>query len=209
MRWYASVLSGENGKSVPPSTEVGDHRRSTDLSVDRAVGKVVASQLFQEFLQLSDDERRMLLWNLKNVEYALGANLSDLSMKFWDIDERHAFDGDHVILRQGYTAVIEHLLKQLKSRGKRFELHLDFPVAKIEYARKSSSRLFLSPSRDQQFVDLSDTCSVASQSGTTVPCDFIVCAVPLGVLKAVQEETHEQGSNQIKFAPPLPFLKVQ
>jgi hypothetical protein len=32
----------------------------------------------------------MLVWNLKNVEYALGANASlDLSMKYWDIDERH------------------------------------------------------------------------------------------------------------------------
>lgn len=182
MRWYASVLSAQHPSSAtPPLVDVGDHRKSSDLSVDRAVGSVIANQLFDDFQNLSGDERRMLLWNLKNVEYALGANLSDLSMKFWDIDERHAFDGDHVILRQGYTVVVEHLLKQLQQRGDRFQYHLNFAVDRIEYARKTSSRPYTTPSRNQQYVDLSDTCCVSAQSGRRIMCDMVVCCVPLGV----------------------------
>jgi hypothetical protein len=40
-------------------------------------------------------------------------------MKYWDIDERHAFEGDHVILETRYSVVIDHLLKDLKKRGDR------------------------------------------------------------------------------------------
>ena len=60
----------------------------------------------------------MLLWNTKNIEYALGANISDLSMKYWDADERHAFEGDHVLLKQGFSAVIEYMLASLEKAAK-------------------------------------------------------------------------------------------
>jgi hypothetical protein len=145
------------------------------------VGNVIASQLFEEFQALSADERRMLLWNLKNVEYALGANMSDLSMKFWDIDERHAFDGDHVILKQGYSVIVEHLLRKLQTRGDKFQYHLNFVVDTIEYARKTMSLKDANASRAHQFVDISDTCCVSSRTGQKFPCDMIVCCVPLGV----------------------------
>jgi len=36
---------------------------------------------------LTDKERRLLTWHRKNVEYAFGANLGDLSMKYWDIGQ--------------------------------------------------------------------------------------------------------------------------
>jgi Flavin containing amine oxidoreductase len=166
---------------APLLVDVGEHRRSTDLSVDRAVGNVIAGQLFEDFQKLTVDERRMLLWNLKNVEYALGANLSDLSMKFWDIDERHAFDGDHVILRQGYSVIVEHLLKELQLRGNRFQYHVDFAVENIEYNRKTTSQKYATVSRCHQYVDLSDTCCVSSRSGSSITCDMVVCCVPLGV----------------------------
>jgi Flavin containing amine oxidoreductase len=239
VRWYASVLRTQepSAASAPDLVDVGDHRRSTDLSVDRAVGNVIASQLFEEFQKLTVDERRMLLWNLKNVEYALGANMSDLSMKFWDIDERHAFEGDHVILRQGYGVIVEHLLKELQRRGNRFQYHTDFAVDKIEYNRKTTSQKYASESRSHQYVDLSDTCCVSSRSGSRIGCDMVVCCVPLGVSpsksgsvlcvcttltlnsgtsaqvlkEAVQDEVSIDSSatlNKINFQPPLPFSKV-
>jgi hypothetical protein len=118
---------------------------------------------------------------LKNVEYALGANMSDLSMKFWDIDERHAFEGDHVILQQGYSVIVDHLFRQLQARGDKFQYHLNFVVDKIEYARKTMSLKNDNPLRAHQLVDISDTCCVSSKTGDRIPCDMVVCCVPLGV----------------------------
>ena len=143
-------------------------------------------------------------------KYALGANVKDLSMQWWDIDEHHAFEGDHVLLKQGYSTVIDHLHCQLRKRGDRFQCKLGFAVGTIDYNRKTST----SPppsrgSRGRKFIELSDTCCVSSQDGTqTVKCDFVVSAVPLGVLKASlveSEADHEEP--RLSFEPPLPFLK--
>lgn len=215
VRWYASGLGDPVvGSGKPKATGVPDHRRSSDISVDRAVGNAIASQQVGNFEKLSEEERRMLFWNLKNVEYALGANLSALSMKFWDIDERHAFEGDHVLLRQGYSTVVNHLLQQLLSRGRSFRNYLNCPVGKIEYSRKTTSQTYAGSCRRLQLIDLSDTCCVTSEDGRrSINCDFVVCAVPLGVLKEAMvkelddedKPTPERG--HLKFAPSLPFLK--
>lgn len=188
--------------SVPPS-----HRRSCDVSVDNAVGKSILKHKLTEFALLTDEERRMLTWNLKNVEYALGANLKDLSMRFWDIDERHAFEGDHVLLRQGYSVVIDHLQQMLQQRGDRFSFILNFPVGKLEYNRKTSTQPYVNVQpRNRKFLDLSDTCRVTSQDNSqSIGCDFILSAVPLGVLKASMRD--DSQDLKIVFRPPLPFIK--
>jgi Flavin containing amine oxidoreductase len=183
------------------------HRMSGDLSVDVAVGEAIAKKKRSDFAFLSEEERNMLVWNTKNIEYALGADIKDLSMKFWDIDERHAFEGDHVLLRQGYSIVIEHMYKMLKKRGNRFISMLNFPVGILEYSRKTSTQPYINiHPRNRKFVDLADTCCVTSQDGKQrVVCDFVVSAVPLGVLKASVSESNE---SKIAFQPPLPFSKV-
>jgi [histone H3]-N6,N6-dimethyl-L-lysine4 FAD-dependent demethylase len=180
---------------------------SGDVSVDIAVGEAIAKKNRSEFAFLSEEERNMLVWNTKNIEYALGADIKDLSMKFWDIDERHAFEGDHVLLRQGYSVVIDHMYKLLKKRGDRFTTMLKFAAGKVEYSRNTSTQpcINMHP-RNRKFVDLTDTCCVTSQDGKQrVVCDFVVSAVPLGVLKASVRESNEF---KIAFQPPLPFIKV-
>ena len=184
------------------------HRLASDVSVDTAVGEAISKYKRTEFAKLSKEERNMLVWNAKNVEYALGANIEDLSMRFWDIDERHAFEGDHVLLRQGYSIVIDYMHRMLEKRGNRFTVLLNFQVGSIEYSRNTSTQPYVNiHPRNRKFVDLSDSCSVTSQDGKQcIKSDFVVSAVPLGILKAsVQEETDE---SKIVFCPPLPFIKV-
>lgn len=207
IRWYSSVLgSGGTRGASPIATDVRRHRRSEDVSVDQAVGNAISSQEFAEFERLSEEERRMLFWNLKNVEYALGANMSDLSMKFWDIDERHAFEGDHVILRQGYSRVVDHLVDELQKRGGKFRYRLDFPVGHIEYGKNTGFQSYAGGSRGHQYVDLSETCCVTARDGSSsVHCDFVVCAVPLGVLK--DSISNKDAKTRLSFSPPLPFVK--
>jgi len=213
VRWYGSVLGKrDKGRYVrePLATDVGSYRKSSDVSVDRAIGNAIAKEKRAQFERLSEEERRMLFWYMKNTEYALGANLRDLSMKFWDIDERHAFEGDHVLLREGYSAVVGYVLQQLLRRGKRFRYELNFPVGRIEYARKTTSQTYTGSAKRLHLVDLSDTCCVTSSDGKkSVKSDFAVCAVPLGVLKEAvsSEDEQDNNSNKIEFSPVLPFVK--
>ena len=242
IKWYSSVfvdkareegrekknsnninLSNEDASSSkekrgPKPVGVPPHRRSTDRSVDYEIGRAISKHKLRQVSKLGVAEQRMLMWNTKNVEYALGANISDLSMKYWDSDERHAFEGDHVLLRQGYSSVIQHMLASLQQAGKdRFQHVLNFPVGKVEYARKSVTKRYSRDARSRlqrKLVDLSDTCSVTSQDGKdTRYFDFLVCAVPLGVLKEATErntEAEEQGklTNKLMFVPSLPFSKI-
>ena len=221
MRWYASEFKptrngtdenlGSQITTVDPGRHtVGRHRETSDISVDEAVGKVIAKGRLDEVASLSEDEHRMLLWNIKNIEYALGANISDLSMKYWDIDERHAFEGDHVILKQGYSCVVDHIHNKLKQRGERFSCLLNTPVSRIEYARKTSTRPFFGGiQRHKRFLELSDTCQVVFENeAESLPCDFVVCAVPLGVLKdSINRENQPDDSAKLFFEPSLPFSK--
>ena len=184
------------------------HRLASDISVDVAVGEAISKYKRKDFALLSGEERNMLIWNAKNVEYALGANIEDLSMKFWDIDERHAFEGDHVLLRQGYSIVIDHMHRMLKKRGNRFTTQLNFPVGSIDYSRNTSTQQYINiHPRNRKFIDLSDTCCVTSQDGKQIiKSDFVVSAVPLGILKASIQE--EPDGSKITFSPPLPFIKA-
>jgi monoamine oxidase len=223
VRWYASIfaqIEGENANSkdifkvmnpklvTPPS-----HRRSSDSSIDCAIGSAIAKHRFREFSKLTKNEHRMLLWNTKNVEYALGANISDLSMKYWDADDRHAFEGDHVLLKEGYSSVVDHMVESLHQSGSaRFEYILNFPAGKVDYGRKSTTQAFGRDrfGRERHLTELSDSCSVTSEDGSqTKYFDFVVCAVPLGVLKESVERHHDAPpSNKISFSPSLPFSKI-
>jgi monoamine oxidase len=208
VRWYASFLNDRKSCAAKLlSTRPPPHRMSSDVSVDAAVGETIVKHKRSDFAFLSEEERNMLIWNTKNVEYALGADIKDLSMKFWDIDERHAFEGDHVLIRQGYSIVIDHIHSMLKKRGDRFTTLLNFPVEKLEYSRKTSTQPHINTHpRNRKFVDLSDTCCVSSQdSNQSILCDFVVSAVPLGVLKASVSDSND---SKIEFCPPLPFIKV-
>lgn len=233
VRWYSSVFvergqneeteGAKNGSDknagtsksadLPMPKGAPPHRRSSDKSIDFEIGKAISEHKFREFSKLSNDEHRMLLWNTKNIEYALGANISDLSMKYWDADERHAFEGDHVLLKQGFSAVIEYMLASLEKAGSdRFNYVLDFPVGKVEYARKSATQAYRRDrlGRERKLVELSDTCSVTSQDGTqTKYFDFLVCTAPLGVLKeSVQRAGEQDSSDKLSFSPCLPFSKI-
>jgi monoamine oxidase len=222
IRWYSSVFmndekrkleNGDRKESTLEATGAPVHRQSSDRSIDFEVGKAIAKHKLREFSKLSTKEHRMLLWNTKNVEYALGANIVDLSMKYWDADERHAFEGDHVLLKQGYSAVVDHMLESLEKTGPdRFECVLDFPAGKVEYARKSATQLLGGNKlgRERKLVELSDSCCVSSQDGTqTKHFDFLVCAMPLGVLKeSVARAGEPETNDKVSFQPGLPFSKI-
>jgi monoamine oxidase len=220
VRWYASGFAGSAlGKSksssimAPKATGPPPHRRSNDRSLDCEIGKAIARYRLRDFAKLTEDEHRMLLWNIKNVEYAIGANLNMMSTKYWDVDDRHAFEGDHVLLRTGFSKVIDHMFANLKCMGPdKFEYFLEYPVGDVEYGRKSARQPFGRDrfGRTRALAELSDTCSVTSEDGRdTKYFDFLVCTVPLGVLKeSVQRKKRGDQAKGLAFKPRLPFAKT-
>jgi lysine-specific histone demethylase 1 len=225
VRWYASCFSKDDSTKtkLSPTDSANDmtsmvvitppHRKSNDRSVDFQIGKVIAKHKFREFSKLTTEEHRMLLWNSKNVEYALGSNLDNLSMRYWDVDDRHAFEGDHVLLKEGYSAVIDHMLRSLEEVGSgKFEYFLNFPVGKVEYGRKTEREAYGKDrfGRERHLADLSDSCGITSEDGNeTKYFDFLVSAVPLGVLKESVERAEDvECEKKMTFVPPLPFCKI-
>jgi len=219
VRWYASNLREEEGELMPVATDVAECRHSSDISVDLAIG--TSLDWGKHYLKSQDN--KLLLWNSKNTEYAMGANMKDLSMRFWDADEKHALSGDHVLLRQGYTQVVQYLFNRCK-QDPFFKCLLGFPVGLVEYARKTMTKPYpKSQERQSQTIELSDTCRVhsrdASQSHTF---DFVVSALPLGVLKESKDLSSSPSANlngadeankknleskTLLFNPPLPQVK--
>lgn len=217
VRWYAETLDKEDATTEMNlrKHDAASHRVSSDVSIDLAIGKAVAKHNHREFRKFGSQENSLLLWNTKNVEYALGANISDLSMKFWDSDERHAFEGDHVLMKQGYSAVVRHLEKGLRSKGDKFKCELNFAAGKIDYARKSTTEAYPSSldGRVRNLIELSDSCCVTSKDGSqNIKFDCVVSTLPLGVLKhsveAAASSDAAKKSRGVVFDPPLPFAKV-
>lgn len=228
-RWYGSVLgnNADSEQSDPPRTLPPSHRTSTDITIDNAVGAALRRR--EEFEYLSTQEHSLLRWYCENAQYALGADMKDLSMMFWDSDETHAFEGDHVYIKQGYSSLVDHLLRKCEAHGDAFKIVRNFPVGKLEFARNSTSHPYqdidASSSKSTTRIDLSDACSATSMDGkSSHNFDFAVCAVPLGVLKdSVDSMTSKstpatvahsslsgpsvKACDRLTFEPPLPFSK--
>lgn len=216
VRWYAAALLQSNLARATPSpeshtslltpTDVPEHRYSSDITIDYAIGAEIAKRRRGQFAKLTKEDQRVLLWNTKSMESNLGANITDLSLKFWENDERHAFEGDHVVLTEGYSTVIQHMLENLKRKGDRFKCILNLEVGKVEYARKSTTQPYADRSgKQRKFIELSDTCCVTSQDESqSFMFDFVICTVPLGVLK----ESILTTEGTLAFQPPLPYSKV-
>eukprot|EP00978_Attheya_sp_CCMP212_P012793 scaffold31977_cov51-Attheya_sp.AAC.2 len=222
VRWYASSLRkadhGQDSKKGIIAADAPRHRHSSDISIDHAFGEVLTRER-KQFRRLSEEEHNLILWNIKNTEYALGANIQDLSMKYWDTDEEHAFEGEHVLLKQGYSTIIDHMLTKCATFGDKFQCLLNCPVESIEYSRKSTSHPYRN---SQNIVDLSDTCQITVRDKPdTYKFDCVVCALPLGVLKhsvesaevPISRATASSDGNipapdkSLVFHPPLPLAK--
>jgi monoamine oxidase len=87
------------------------------------------------------------------LEFSTGGDISKLSSKFFDDDEE--FNGDDVIITNGYDKVTDFMAQGL-------EIRLSTRVTGINYA---------------------NTKVVITANGSNIQADFVVVSVPLGVLK--------------------------
>lgn len=185
---------------------IPDNRRSNDASVDEAIAAFALKDGFSSLTSISTETKYMLQWYTKNEEKKLGANIADISMKYWDVDDRYAFEGGDVLLKEGYSRLVQHMFQSLTARGDCFKCLLKSSAARIEYNCASTKRMQIDHSKKTRMLDLSDSCCVTTNMGVLIKSDFVVCAVPLGVLKASVEK-RPRTKPPILFTPSLPDVK--
>ena len=168
---------------------------------------------------MTNDERAVFDWHTANLEMSCGVNLDKLG-KQWNDDEQYGYNGCHVVLKEGFGAIISGLAQGVKVRYGTVVHSIrvvtpDDAISKkqektksstpISSKRRSTRLLQQRPAKSQEKEDtLRDEpigrphskLVVATNQGI-LECDSVIVTVPLGVLK----------ENCIAFDPPLPARK--
>ena len=132
---------------------------------------------YQDLLNLTPQDLRLLNWHIANLEYANAANLNKLSLGGWDQDSGNEFQGEHCQVIGGYTQVPRGIMQSPTP----LDVRTRTVVTRIEYDAE----------------DEDGSAKVHCKGGGVFDADHVVFTAPLGVLK------HES----IAFDPPLPSWK--
>ena len=139
-----------------------------------------AIEQYQDLIQLTPQDMRLLNWHHANLEYANAAPVSFLSLSSHDQDTGNEFEGAHSEVIGGYTQVPRGLFN-LPSK---LDVRFDRVVDSIHYNED--------PSIPSEY-----TTKVVCTDGEVIEADEVVVTAPLGVLK----------DDVIDFDPPLPGWK--
>lgn len=157
--------------SVPENAEEGSPYSQSKLEEDISLGKCL-SEIISKHNNISDESWKVLEWYLTSIEGIYGADLSWLSLKNWDQDDTYNYGSENSLILQGYGNLIDSLAQGL-------DIRLGFRVDRIDYG---------SPY---------EKIKVETSKGT-FEADYVICTVPLGILK----------TGGIIFTPPLPNEKI-
>ena len=111
-----------------------------------------------EKAKLPAEEARVIHWHLANLEYGCATALDNVSLSWWDQDDGNDFNGDHVVVTNGFDRMVQGLAAYL-------EVLVEREVAQIEY-HKDGVRVH------------------TRGGGEGIEADAVLITVPLGVLKA-------------------------
>lgn len=134
---------------------------------------------YQELLDLTDLDLRIINWHYANLEYANASNVDSLSLGHWDQDDGQEPSGPHTTLMGGYMQVPRGLLLSPSP----LDVKTRHVVKKITYNTDDNNKEKLS--------------RVECDNGFVINADIVVVTLPLGVLKA----------GAVEFDPPLPDWK--
>lgn len=128
---------------------------------------------------------RILRWLLANVEYALASNVWNASLLHWDHNDDHAFAGEHLLVPDGFSKIVDGLVSGLDA-----DIRYSHSVKEIVTQMVPGSRT------GETYVTVKAELpgGVGQTSGNF---DAVIVTSPLGVLKA----------GDLKFTPPLPEEK--
>lgn len=121
-----------------------------------------AIRQYQNLVDLTPQDLRLLNWHFANLEYANAANVNDLSLGGWDQDLDNEFDGEHAQIIGGYIQVPRAIWR--------------YPTALDVRTRKTVRRIVYS-------VNGRQPAKVECEDGESFEADDVIVTVPLGILK--------------------------
>lgn len=146
------------------------------------LGKVMDEAItqYQDLIDLTPLDMRLLNWHHANLEYANAAPVTSLSLSGHDQDTGNEFEGAHSEIVGGYTQLPRGLMNLPTKLDVRFNRIID----SIHYDNGDENSGAL-------------TTKIVCTDGEVIEADEIVMTAPLGVLK----------STMVDFDPPLPSWK--
>jgi hypothetical protein len=168
-------------------------------------------------------EASLFGWHVMNLEMSCGTTLSNLGLT-WNDDEAYGFGGAHVLLKEGFSSLVEGLTEGLDIQygvevtGVRIvqeeEHKLERRKSKRTTKAKHSKMGKYAEAKEMLHSDSSESdllmdgktipypVQVRTKSGKTLEADAIVCTLPLGIMEI---PPGDQG--HVEFIPPLPSRK--
>jgi len=138
---------------------LSDWRSLIDKDIDMAQAVDMAHKEFvaQSSQMFSKLELKLLEFHIANLEYACGADLSQVSALNWDQNEHYPqFQGDHTIMTHGFSTILEQLAKPLN-------ISFNQPINSI--------------------VDNGNNVTLTTRQGQEYRGDRVLVTVPLALLK--------------------------
>ena len=138
---------------------LSDWRSLIDKDIDMATAVDMAHKEFvaQSSQMFSKLELKLLEFHIANLEYACGADLSQVSALNWDQNEHFPqFQGEHTIMTHGFSTILERLAKPLN-------ISFNQPISSIQ--------------------DNGSSVTLTTRNGTEIRGDRVLVTVPLALLK--------------------------
>ncbi|XP_064839006.1 lysine-specific histone demethylase 2 [Oncorhynchus masou masou] len=134
-----------------------DKSQNQDTPLGEKIQEVYKTFLQESGVQFSQLEEKVLQFHLSNLEYACGSTLDQVSARSWDHNEFFAqFSGDHTLLTEGYSSVLNKLAEGL-------DIRIKSPVQAIDYS--------------------GDIVKVTSSNGTQWTAQKVLVTIPLTLLQ--------------------------
>lgn len=177
----AKTMGWQVKEGVARNQSVSLHRIAS-ASLYPTLGTVMdeAIEQYQDIIDLTPQDMRLLNWHHANLEYANAAPVSSLSLSGHDQDTGNEFEGAHSEIIGGYTQVPRGLM----NLPTKLDVRFDRVVESIHYNETGDPGSGL-------------VTKVVCTDGEVIEAHEVVITAPLGVLK----------SDDIDFDPPLPGWK--
>eukprot|EP00588_Corethron_pennatum_P023629 CAMPEP_0194314768 /NCGR_PEP_ID=MMETSP0171-20130528/11602_1 /TAXON_ID=218684 /ORGANISM="Corethron pennatum, Strain L29A3" /LENGTH=1168 /DNA_ID=CAMNT_0039070325 /DNA_START=704 /DNA_END=4207 /DNA_ORIENTATION=+ len=210
IRWYASPFCeaeyATKKKIRYRRTDVDSKRyKEYDCTANYALGKAVRDGKAVKYNKLTQEDKRLIGWSIQNDEYSDNACLTTQSALHSMTEDNNDYSGRHAYIQQGYSRVVDNIFRNCQEHSQ-FEIFFNCQIKRIEYARDGPPTRNKKGTKSKGKIFFSDTCRVISADNVKHDLDFVVCALPLGVLK---ESEWRKESGGIKFEPALSKLKIE
>ena len=179
----AKTMGWSLKEGVARNQSISLHRIAKS-SAQPALGTVMdeAIEQYQDMIDLTPQDMRLLNWHHANLEYANAAPITQLSLSGHDQDTGNEFEGAHSEIVGGYT----QLPRGLMNLPTKLDVRLERVVESIHYDHSGLGS-------DDDGI----TTKIVCTDGEVFVADEVIMTAPLGVLK----------SDMIDFDPPLPGWK--